>query len=150
MTKRSVGNVLAMIAIAVASQFPDSPSADGLRYLALTYMMVDFLLRARAGYLRRRPHWTAASWRQFLSACLIPAGALMALVAMLTALELRLWIVGEPRSTMRLIWAACAGVFIVIAGGGFAVVLGWLTDGDPSQQFVLPRWLRRGRGGEAA
>jgi len=150
MTKRSVGILLAMIALAVATQLPDSPSRDGLRYVAWVYMLGDFTVRARVGYVRRRPHWTAESWRQFLFACSIPVGALMVLVVMLTALELRLPIVGEPRSTMRFIWAASAGVFIVIAGGGSGVVLYWLTDGEPSRQFVLPKWLRRGRRGEAA
>lgn len=150
MTKRSVGNLLAMIALAVATQLPESPLREGLRYVAMAYMLGDLLVRVREGYARRRPHWTAASWRQFLIGCSIPVGALMVLVAMLTALDLRLSIVGEPRSMLRFIWAASAVVFTVIAGGGVAVVLGWLTDGEPSQQFVLPKWLRRGRGGEAA
>ena len=145
MPRSRIGSDLALIALAVTFLLPDSPPRDGLRYLALACMLINVFARARAGYLRRRPHWTAESWRQFAIAFAIPAAAVLALVSTFAALGLRLSIVGEPRSTTRFIWAASAGVFIVIGGVGLSVVLGWLSNGEPAQQFVLPRWLRLGR-----
>jgi hypothetical protein len=144
-TKRSNGNLLAMLALIAASLSPDSALADGVRYLALGYILVDLLLRARSGYLRRRPHWTPESWRRYLMACSVPAGALLIIVAMLTAHELRLPIVGAAHSTARSVWAAGLVVCLVIGGGGLVAAIDWLAEGDASRQFVLPRWLSRGR-----
>jgi hypothetical protein len=142
MFNSSVGNLLALVALASSAWLPESPTRDGLRLLALGYLLVNVLHRARTGYLRRRPYWTPDSWRQFAIGCSIPAGAFVALVVMLTALALRLSIVGEPRSLARIVWAAATGVFIVIGGVSLSVALGWLTNGEATQQFVLPRWLR--------
>lgn len=142
MLSSSAGNVLALIALAGSTWLPDSPARDGLRLTALGYMVVNVVLRTRAGYLRRQPYWTADSWRQFAIGCSIPAGAFAALGGMMTVLALQLPIVGEPRSLTRFVWAAGTGVLIVIGGVGLSVVQGWLANGEPAQQFVLPRWLR--------
>jgi hypothetical protein len=138
MTTRSIGNLLAMVGLFVGSLSPDSTLKDGLRYLAMAYISVDICLRARAGYLRRRPHWTRESWRRYFTACLIPAVALLILVCMLVALEWRLPIVGAPRSTTRSIWAVGTLVFLLIGAGGLVTAIEWLAHGDPSRQFAWP------------
>ncbi len=74
-TSRSIGRTFAMLGLLAASLLPASPLRDGLRYLTAAYIVVDVGLLARSGYLRRRPHWTRASWRRFLMACSVPAGA---------------------------------------------------------------------------
>ena len=134
-----------MFGLFVASLLPDSPLKDGLRYLAVGYVLVDLLLRARSGYLRRRPHWTRESWRRFLTACSVPAGAVVAFVFMMAAFEWRLPIVGAARSSARGIWAVGTMVFIVVGVGGLVVAIEWLAQGDPSRQFAGPAGLLAGR-----
>jgi hypothetical protein len=48
-----------------------------MRYAAFAYIIGDLLVRARSGYLRRRPYWTSASSRRFLIACAFPIAALV-------------------------------------------------------------------------
>ena len=70
--KRTIGNLVVILGLTVASFLPDSTLRDLLRYLALGYFSIDMLLWTRAGYLRRRPHWTRESWRRYLTACVVP------------------------------------------------------------------------------
>lgn len=143
MSIRRIGNLLAVAGLVVASRVPDSMAGDVLRYLALIYILGDTFLRARAGYLRRRPHWTRESWRRYLTAGLIPVGALLVVACMLLALEWKLHILGAARSTTRSIWGLVSIVFLVIGAGGAAAAVESLSDGDPSRQFAWPRWLAR-------
>lgn len=142
-------NVLALIALAGSIWLPPSPARDGLRFFALGYMIVHSASRIRAGYLRRRPHWTRQSWRQFAIGCSIPAGALFALVGIFTVFALQLPIIGEPGSPLRRIWATSVGLLAVTGGVGLSVVRRWLAAGEPDQQFELPRWFRRRRSDSA-
>jgi len=137
-----------MLFLFTGSVLPDSWLADGLRYLAFGYISIDILLRARAGYLRRRPYWTPDSWRRFLNACSVPVGALVIMVLMITALEWKLPMVGGSGSATRGFWAAGTIVFMVIGVVGLVTAIEWLNQGDPSRQFALPRWLTLGRGNE--
>jgi hypothetical protein len=144
-----MGNLLAMLVLFAGTVLPNSWLADGLRYLALGYISIAILLRARAGYLRRRPYWTADSWRRYLRICLVPVSALVIMVFMMTALEWRLPFVGVSRSTTRGLWVASTVVFMVIGTGGLVSAIEWLNLGDPSRQCALPRWLTLGRGKSA-
>src|SRR4051812_7217816 len=94
MTSRRTGNLLAMLFLFVGTLLRGAWLEDGFRYLAFVYILTDILLRARAGYLRRRPYWTPDSWRGYLKACSFPVGALVLMVLMLAALDWRLPIVG--------------------------------------------------------
>ena len=136
---------MAILALFVAQGLPDSAVADGVRYVVAGYISIDLLLRARAGYLRRRPHWTPESWRRYLITCSIPTGALLIMVSLIAALEWRLPIVGAARSTTRGVWAAGAMVFMIVGAGGLVVAVEWLATGETSQQFAAPRWLTRAR-----
>lgn len=142
-TVRSLATQLALIMMVVALAIRGKWYADGLRYVALTILVGDFVLRMREGYLRRRPHWTADSWKRYLQACAIPIGALLIVAASFVALEMKLPIVGASRSALRAVWVLGLMFFIVLGGVGTAIVVGWLTDGEASQQFSLPRWLSR-------
>jgi hypothetical protein len=148
-TGRSIGNLLAVVGLMIASVRPDSTLKDVLRYLALGYIAIDMVLRANTGYLRRRPHWTRESWRRYLAACAVPVAALLVLVCMLVALEWRLPIVGAAQSTTRSIWALASVVFLLIGGGGVAAAIEFLFHGDPARQFAWPTWLSRGPGSAA-
>jgi hypothetical protein len=136
-----VANLLAMVVIAAAGAMPDSALADGLRYLALGYIGIRLIVRARAGYVRRRPYWTAESWRRYLIACSVPAGALLILVCMLAGLEWRPTMFGAARSATRSAWGAVTVVFMIIGAGGLAVAIESLATGDPTRQLRWPRWL---------
>lgn len=140
-SRRDVGNFAAVVLIGTASLFRDSWFADWLRYLAFAYILGDLLFRARAGYRRRRPYWTPDSWRRYLTACLVPAGGLLLMAGMMTALEWRLPMVGAARSATRSVWAIGTIVFMFIGAGGLVIVIGWLNEGEPSRQFAVPRWL---------
>jgi hypothetical protein len=144
--RRSIGNVLAMLFLLAGTAWSGSWLANGMRYLAFGYISIDILLRARAGYLRRRPYWTLDSWRRYLKACSVPVGALAIMVFMMVALEWRLPFVGVSRSTTRGLWAAGTLLFMVIGVGGLVSGIEWLNRGDPSRQCALPRWLTFGRG----
>ena len=145
MPSSSTLNTLALIALAGSFWLPASPARDGLRFLVLGYWVIYSILQFRAGYLRRRPHWTTDSWRQFAIGCSIPAGALVALGSILTIFALELPIVGEPGSPPRRVWATAVGTLAVIGGVGLSVVRRWLAKGEPDQQFELPRWFGRRR-----
>ena len=104
--RRSLANLAAMFILLAPAVFPQSTLARVLRYLGFAYITIDWVVRAREGYLRRRPHWTRESWRGYLKPCLIPAGAFLMMAGMMTALELRLPIVGVSRSTPRMLGGA--------------------------------------------
>jgi hypothetical protein len=136
---------VALLFLLVGSVLPDSWLADGLRYLALGYISIDIFLRARSGYRRRRPYWTADSWRRFLTACSVPAGALVISVSMMVAVESRLPIVGASRSTTRGFWAAGILAFMIIGVGGLVLAIESLSHDDPARPFALPSWRTLGR-----
>lgn len=148
-TRRTIGNLLAVIGLMLASFRPDSTLMGVLRYLALGYISIDFVLQARAGYLRRRPHWTRESWRRYLTACAVPVGAIAIVVCMLIALEWRLPILGAAYSTTRQVWGLASVVFLVVGAGGVAAAVECLSHGDATRQFAWPAWISRGRGSAA-
>jgi hypothetical protein len=138
-SRRSIINLIALMALLAGGVWSHTWFGDGLRYLAFAYFSIDIVLRARAGYLRRRPYWTADSWRRYLLACAVPVVALLIVVCMMAAFEWRLPIVGAARSTARGVWAAVTLVFMFIGAVGLVTVIDWLARGDPSQPFVSPR-----------
>jgi uncharacterized membrane protein YhaH (DUF805 family) len=101
----------------------------------------DLVLKAREGYVRRRPYWTRSSWRGYLKLCLFPAGAFLLLAGMMTAFELRLPIVGASQSTPRMLWILGTLFFMVVFAVGLVMVIEKLRDGEPSRQFEWPSWL---------
>ena len=140
--RRSLGNFLVLlVALAAPAVFPDSAVANVLRYLAFSYIAIDWALRAREGYLRRRPHWTPESWRGYRMLCLIPAGAFLMLAGMVTAIELRLPIAGASRSTPRMLWVLGTLFFILVFAVALAMVIERLREGEASRQFEWPGWL---------
>lgn len=138
---RSIAGVVAMLMLVVASVTKDAWYSDGLRYVALTYMIGDFLWRIYAGYRRRRPHWTADSWRRYLLACTVPLGAFAMMIAIAVAIDMKLPFVGASRTALRAAWVSGILLGLLVGGVGLSVVVGWLNEGEPSRQFSLPRWL---------
>lgn len=144
--RRNLGHLVASFTLLAPVVFPQSAIASALRYLAFAYITIDLALKTREGYLRRRPYWTRESWRGYLKLCLIPAGALLIMVGMTTAIELRLPVAGAARSTLRMLWALGTVVFLLVFAAGLLMVIERLRDGEPSRPFEWPRWL----GGKAS
>jgi hypothetical protein len=140
-SRRILANLLASIILLAPAAWPQSTVASVLRYLGFAYITIDLSLRAREGYLRRRPYWTRESWRGFLKLCLIPAGAFLMMAGMMTALELRFPIVGASRTTPRKLWALSTMFFMLVFVAGLVMVIERLREGDPSRPFEWPRWL---------
>jgi hypothetical protein len=131
---RSTGCVLGLLGLFVGSVLPDSWFAVGLRYVALGYIWIDILMRVRAGYLRRHRYWTRDSWRRYLRACAVPAGALVIMAFMMAAIEWRLPLAGPGGSTARGFWAAGILVFMAIGAFGLGSAIDWLNQDDPAWQ----------------
>lgn len=136
---KAVANAFAVVALLPATLMPQSTLANVLRYVAIAFITFELLLEALQGYRRRRPHWTAQSWRRYLATCAVPVGALAVVACLLIALDLQL--VGEPGSAIRGLFAVISAVFLVVGAGGLVVVIRFLTEGEPSRPFIGPRWL---------
>src|SRR4051812_32108620 len=114
MVYRRLGNGLALLALFAAEFLPDSWLKSGIVSAGLSYMAVALVLRARTGYLRRRPYWTPESWRKYLAACSFPVAALLVSIAMMMAVEWHLPIAGVANSDARATWASMLiGLMIV-------------------------------------
>lgn len=147
-TFKVIANAVAVCALVPATLMPHSRLANAVRYMGTAYITLSLVLEAVQGYRRRRPHWTAQSWRRYLATCAIPVGALAVVVCLLMALDLRL--VGEAGSVTRGLFALISVAFLVVGGIGVVVVIRLLNDGEPSTPFGGPRDLlgafgRRGR-----
>ena len=138
----------AMVAQIVADRLPPSVFATVLRYSGLGYVQLYLVLTVLAGYRRRRPYWTRESWQQYLRACALPFGAVVLGLGLVAAQDYHLLVVGASKSTLRLVWAAA--LLVLMFGGVWRLTnaLGWLTDGDPSQQFT--RFPKRQNGAETS
>ena len=130
-TSRGLANLAALLALFAASRFPDSNLARAVEYSAMGYILLDIILRARVGYLRRLPHWTRESWRRYFIACAIPVGALLIFVSMMAIHP-----AGAARSTTRGIYVGVMLVFMLLGAVGLSSAIAWLAEGDPTRQFT--------------
>ena len=143
MTPRLIRRFVAFIAMFIASRFPDSTPANVVEYAALGYLTLDIVLMARAGYLRRRPYWTAESWRRYLASCAIYPFALLAPLGIAVAVDLKLAVVGAPGSLLRAAWIGAALVGLLVGAWGLVRAISCLTEGDPAQPFTRSPQRRR-------
>lgn len=140
------GYLIGMLAMLPASVWPASTTAKVLRYAAMAYIVGSLLLRAHAGYRRRLPYWTRASWRRFLTFCAMSGAALVICLGMALAVDSKLPIVGAAYSTMRSIWVLVMMAFMLAGAAGLTNAVFWLSEGDPSAQFTkLQRRSTRAR-----
>jgi len=142
-TRRSLGNLLAMVALFVADLLQDSWLKIALVTAGSGYILIAIVIQARTGYLRRRPFWTAGSWRRFLAVCALGAAALLVSIAMMMAVEWHLPIAGPSNSDARGTWAAVMLGFMVVGVLAIAIPIEWLATGEPSRQFGWPGRLAR-------
>jgi len=135
--RRLIGNALAMLVMFLAQVLPESWLKSSLVCAGSGYILGALVFRAHAGYVRRRPYWTPASWRGYLAACVLALGALLISVGMMVAIEWRLPIAGASNSSARGAWAAGMMGFMVVGVIGLVIAVEWLADGEPSRQFGL-------------
>ncbi len=72
--------------IGVSHYWPGSIGATIASYVIFGVFAIAYGVRIRAGYLRRKPHWTRESWLHFLRLAVMPVIAL-ALVLFLSSFD---------------------------------------------------------------
>ena len=121
-----------------------SAAAEVAKYAYLSYVPFWMAVKARAGYLRRKPYWTRKSWLRYLRLTAMPVVVLIA-VLWVSSFDMSVtWsILGGPRSLTRVFWVVILLGMIFLGVGGLIRALDWLTKGEPSEQFTRTRWFQR-------
>ena len=135
-----------MLGQVVLTWLPQTSLVQVLRYIAFGFVFLELSLQVRAGYHRRRPHWTRESWRRFLMLAAIPTAAVILLLGFTWAVDLRLPMMGAGGSTLRGLWIGVLLLLLLVAGAGFAIAMSRLMEGEASRQF---EWRKRRSRGEA-
>lgn len=130
--------------IGVGHYWPRSLGATIVSYVFFGVFAISFGVRVRAGYLRRKPHWTRESWLHYLRLAVMPVIAL-ALVLYLSSFDMSSNALGAPRSTTRAVVAASLVVTMLVGVVGLIVAMDWMAKGEPSEQFTRTRWFQRRR-----
>ena len=134
--------ILVGLHLAMDRWWKGSPVANVVQYVYLSYVPLWFLVKARVGYLRRKPHWTRESWLRFLRLMAWPVGALIVLFAIMFAFESSRSMFGAPQSGLRVLWILVMLTLMGMGAGGLPIAIGWLAEGEPSKQFTRTRWMQ--------
>ena len=122
---------------------PGSIAATLLSYAFIGSSTVWLGFKIRAGYRRRRPYWTRASWLRYLKLAAMPLAAVVLVLFMSTETGMHLL---PARSTTARTVSAIALVTLLLLGAlGMWVALEWMFRGAASEQFTRTRWIRRPR-----
>jgi hypothetical protein len=136
--------VLCLLNIAADRYWPGTIGATLIRYAFFSTFAISLAVRIRAGYLRRRPHWTPKSWLLFVRLAAMPILAL-SLVLYLSSFDMSTNALGAPHSTTRAVVAVGVVAMMLMGVFGLIVALDWLAKGEPSEQFTRTRWFQRRR-----
>ena len=95
------------------------------------------------GYQRRRPYWTAESWRRYLRLTAMPVFVLILFFAELALFDVKAIrpVFGAPHSGLRTVWILIDFALMGFGAIGLAVAIGWLERGEPSEQFTRRRFF---------
>jgi len=138
MSGRNIRNGIATLVLIASSRLPDSAVFEVLRYSALVYILGDTVIRPRAGYLRRLPHWTTESWRWYCAVAAVPVAALLVFLGLMMVHP-----AGAAHSTVRAVWVAVLLFLMLIGAVGTATAILWLAEGDATRQFTAFQRRRR-------
>lgn len=128
--------VLALLGI--RRLMPESPARDVLAIVILVLFVADVLWSLRVGYVRRRPHWTARSWRRFVCLFGLPLVSLVTVFVLPAVIDIPA-IVG-PRHSPAGKMAGAASILTFLFGLiGFFLALFWFKDGRPDKQVEWPQ-----------
>jgi hypothetical protein len=135
---------LMLLDIGVRRYWPGSMGSTIVKYVYLCWVPIWFAFRIRAGYLRRRPHWTRESWFRYLRLAAMPVLA-VALVLYLSSFDPSSNALGAPHTATRTVLAISLVGMLLLGAVGLGVATDWLTRGEPSEQFTRTRWFQRRR-----
>ena len=133
---------LGFFSIVIGRWWPGTAAATLASYAFVGYSMIWFSLSVRKGYLLRRPHWTRESWIRYTRLAVMPIVAL-AIVLYMSSFDPMTPVFGPPRSPTRMAFAIGLTALLILGAIGLAVAVGWMTNGEPSQQFTRTRWFQR-------
>ena len=106
-----------------------------LQYLWIAIVLAVGIGWIRAGYRRRRPHWTAASWRRFVATCSVGLALMSVPIGAEVAIALG-WISRSGLTTHeRSVWILAAVALLFAGAGTLGWAIGWFAKGDPRQPF---------------
>jgi hypothetical protein len=120
-----------------------------VRFAYLGFVTVWLALRCRAGYLRRRPHWTGESWRRYGRLAAWPVLAVVLVLGLST--EWGMDLTRDARASVRGVLAGVLTFCLVLGATGVVVAQEWMLRGEASAPFTRRRWCegRRSRAGVA-
>lgn len=138
--------ILSLLQIWLGRQWPGSRPAVLASYACTTFFLAWFGSMVWTGYRRRRPHWTAESWRRYVRLAAMPVMALILLMGEVYLFDVkRNWSVwGPPESALRAAWIVIDLALMALGVVGTMMALDWMKRGEPSEPFTRTRWFRRG------
>jgi len=125
----------------VSRRWPDTLASTFTFYGMSGCFLAWFGFLGWTGYQRRRPYWTAESWRRYLRLSALPVLALILLFGEMTVFDSgpNRTIFGAPGSTLREIWILIDLGLMAFGAIGLVVAITWLRSGEPSNQFTRRR-----------
>lgn len=135
--------LLSFLYIWVDRRWPGSSARMVVWYPWQVLFLIWFGSKIRAGYLRRRPYWTRDSWRRYLRLTAMPVTAVVLFLGLVYLSDLYPGLLGPAHSVARGVSAAALVILMLVAVAGIMRGLDWLTDGEPSEQFMRTRWFQR-------
>ncbi|GMV21331.1 MAG: hypothetical protein AMXMBFR57_12800 [Acidimicrobiia bacterium] len=117
----------------------DSTAGQVASVTVSVLIMTDLAWQARVGYKRRRPHWTARSWRRFLATAAVPIALLALGVALMFWFEADPTPFGAPGSGARGVFVAGLVVSLIFGVLGSLLSLMWFRYGRPDKQVEWPQ-----------
>jgi hypothetical protein len=134
--------VLSLVSLVTNHWWPGSAAGTIARALWFVFTTVWMGLKIRAGYQRRRPHWTRESWLRYLRLAVMPVAAI-ALMLYLSSFDMSLNTFGAPRSTTRGVFAFSMLALMILGVIGTLRAIDWMERGEPSEQFTRTMWFQR-------
>lgn len=150
-TRRRRTETLAICGLAILTwayiwldrQWPGSLSHVLVGYAQKAWVLVWFSSKIWRGYRRRRPYWMPESWRRYLKLAAMPFAVLVLFFALVLTFDAKPELFGSRASVVRLISALVDIALMLIAVIGLVRALGWLEQGEPSEQFTRTGWFTR-------
>lgn len=130
--------LLVLVLLGIRRLMPESSARDVLAIVILMMFAAEVLWSLRVGFVRRRPFWSARSWRRGLLIVGVPMLMLAAVVLLPAIVDVSE--LAGPRSSPsgKMIRAALllVGVFGFL-GSAFGLI--WFKDGRPDKQVEWPQ-----------
>lgn len=117
----------------------DSTAAHVVLAITLALITADAAWQIRVGYRRRKPHWTAQSWRRFLAVSAVPAAIFLVFIVLTIWFEVDRTPFGAPGSDTRRAFVGVLIVSMLLGLIGCVLSLMWFRYGRPDKQVEWPQ-----------